>query len=80
MDVSSGTLISYATKDGNVAIDGDGKNSPYTEALLKHLDSREDISLILRKVRQDVMNKTKGQQVPWDYGSLVGGQLILSNK
>ena len=46
----------------------------------KHLDSREDISLILRKVRQDVMNKTKGQQVPWDYGSLVGGQLILSNK
>ena len=80
MDVASGTLISYATKDGNVAIDGDGKNSPYTEALLKHLDSREDISLILRKVRQDVMNKTKGKQVPWDYGSLVGGQLILSNK
>jgi TRAP transporter TAXI family solute receptor len=80
MDVASGTLISYATKDGNVAADGAGKNSPYTEALLKHLDSREDISLILRKVRQDVMNKTKGQQVPWDYGSLVGGQLILSNK
>jgi hypothetical protein len=80
MDVTSGTLISYATKDGNVAVDGDGKNSPYTEALLKHLDSREDISLILRKVRQDVINKTKGQQVPWDYGSLVGGQLILSNK
>jgi hypothetical protein len=80
MDVASGTLISYATKDGNVAIDGDGKNSPYTEALLTHLDNREDISLILRKVRQDVMNKTKGQQVPWDYGSLVGGQLILSNK
>jgi hypothetical protein len=80
MDVASGTLISYATKDGNVAVDGDGKNSPYTEALLKHLDRREDISLILRKVRQDVMNKTKGLQVPWDYGSLVGGQLILSNK
>lgn len=42
MDVASGTLISYATKDGNVAIDGDGKNSPYTEALLKYLDNRED--------------------------------------
>jgi hypothetical protein len=80
MDVASGTLISYATKDGNVAADGAGKNSPYTESLLKYLDNREDISLILRKVRQDVINKTKGQQVPWDYGSLVGGQLILSNK
>ena len=80
MDVASGTLISYATKDGNVAADGVGKNSPYTESLLKYLDNCEDISLILRKVRQDVINKTKGQQVPWDYGSLVGGQLILSNK
>ena len=80
MDVASGTLISYATKDGNVAADGFGQNSPYTESLLKYLDNREDISLILRKVRQDVINKTKGQQVPWDYGSLVGGQLILSNK
>jgi uncharacterized caspase-like protein len=63
MDVASGTLISYATKDGNGAADGAGKNSPYTESLLKYLDNREDISLILRKVRQDVMNKTKEQQV-----------------
>lgn len=80
MDANSGTLISYSTKDGNVALDGIAKNSPYTEALLKYLDSREDISLILRKVRQSVIDKTGGKQVPWDYGSLVGDQLILSNK
>jgi hypothetical protein len=80
MDANSGTLISYSTKDGNVALDGNTKNSPYTESLLRYLDNREDISLILRKVRQSVIDKTGGKQVPWDYGSLVGDQLILSNK
>ncbi len=80
MEVASGTLISFATKDGSVALDGSGKNSPYTQALLKHLDSGEDISLVLRRVRQEVIKSTNGQQVPWDYGSLVGGELIISNK
>ena len=80
IDVNSGTLISYSTKDGNVALDGNGRNSPYTESLLKFMDNREDIALILRKVRQSVMDRTSGKQVPWDYGSLVGDQLILSNK
>lgn len=80
MEVASGTLISFATKDGSVALDGAGKNSPYTQALLKHLDVGEDISLVLRRVRQEVIKTTNGQQVPWDYGSLVGGELVISNK
>lgn len=80
MEVASGTLISFATKDGSVALDGTGKNSPYTQALLKHLDVGEDISLVLRRVRQEVIKTTNGQQVPWDYGSLVGGELVISNK
>ena len=80
IDVGGGTLISFSTKDGNVALDGDGKNSPYTEALLTHMNERVDISLMLRKVRKSVMTKTNGKQVPWDYGSLLGDELILSNK
>ena len=63
-----------------MALDGDGKNSPYTEALLTHMNERVDISLMLRKVRKSVMTKTNGKQVPWDYGSLLGDELILSNK
>jgi uncharacterized caspase-like protein len=55
MDVATGTLISYATKDGNTAEDGFGANSPYTTALLEHLGEDEDISLVLRRVRQKVM-------------------------
>ncbi len=78
ISVSQGTLISYATKDGSVAADGDGKNSPFTKALLQHIDSPEDIAVVLRKVRDQVMRDTGGQQQPWEYGSLSGGSLILS--
>ena len=78
ISVSQGTLISYATKDGSVAADGSGKNSPFTEALLQHIDSPDDIAVVLRRVRDQVMRETGGQQQPWEYGSLSGGSLILS--
>lgn len=77
VQASSGTLVAYATKDGATADDGDGGNSPYTTALLKHLDEPVDISLALRKVRQTVLQMTSGRQEPWEYGSLVGEQIIL---
>lgn len=78
INVSEGTLISYSTKDGQVAQDGDGKNSPFTKALLNHLSDPEDIAVVLRKVREQVMKDTGGRQQPWEYGSLTGGALVLS--
>jgi len=74
----SGTLLSYATRDGATAEDGTGTNSPYTTALLRHLDAEEDIALVLRRVRQAVLAATGQRQEPWEYGSLVGDQLVLS--
>lgn len=73
MPAATGTLISYATKDGTTAADGDGANSPYTTALLKHLATPGlDVGIMLRRVREDVLAATKNQQIPWDYGSLLG--------
>ena len=74
----AGTLIAYATRDGGVAEDGNGKHSPYTQALLDLIDQPEDISLVLRRVRDRVMKETAGRQQPWEYGSLSGGELVLS--
>ena len=72
-----GSLISFATQPGNVALDGDGKNSPFTTALLKHLGTPgQDITRDLVMVRRDVLEATKGQQVPWDNSSLTG-EVIL---
>jgi len=68
-----GTLIVYATQPGNVALDGEGRNSPFTEALLAHLETRGlEIRQVLTRVRQGVIRATKGKQVPWDSSSLTG--------
>lgn len=73
-----GTLIVFATQPGNVALDGGDKHSPFTAALLKHLETPNlDISLMLRLVRDDVITNTKGQQVPWEHSSLRGAPVIL---
>lgn len=77
VNAASGTLVAYATRDGATANDGDGMHSPYTAALLKHIDSPMDISLVLRQVRQTVLQLTSGRQEPWEYGSLVGDQIVL---
>lgn len=79
ISVAQGTLISYATKDGQTAADGTGKHSPFTAALLEHIGDSKDIGVVLRYVREKVMKATRGQQQPWEYGSLTGGELILAN-
>ena len=78
INVSEGTLIAYSTKDGATAQDGTGKNSPFTSALLDHLNDPDDIAVVLRKVREDVLKNTGNKQQPWEYGSLTGGALVLS--
>ncbi|WDZ78724.1 caspase family protein [Ensifer adhaerens] len=68
-----GTLIAFATQPGNVALDGSGRNSPFTSALLKHLgEPGRDITRELIEVRRDVLAATGGKQVPWDNSSLTG--------
>jgi formylglycine-generating enzyme required for sulfatase activity/uncharacterized caspase-like protein len=71
VDAGVGTLISFATQPGNVAFDGAGRNSPYTDALVKHLAApKEDLSAILIDVRNDVMQASGGKQVPWEHVAL----------
>ena len=66
-----GTLISFSTQPGNVALDGDGRNSPFAGALVKALTSPgEDLSYMLIGVRNDVMAATGNRQVPWEHSAL----------
>jgi formylglycine-generating enzyme required for sulfatase activity len=68
-----GTLISFATQPNNVALDGEGHNSPYTAALLKYIESNtEDLNGILISVRNDVRAATANRQVPWENSALTG--------
>lgn len=68
-----GTLISFSTQPGNVALDGTGRNSPFAGALVKQLSTaRDDLSAILIEVRNDVMRETQRKQVPWEHSALTG--------
>ncbi|NJO23027.1 MAG: hypothetical protein HC868_08825 [Sphingomonadales bacterium] len=68
-----GTLIGFSTQPGNVATDGTGRNSPYAEALLRHIEvPGKDLSGVLIAVRNDVLTATDGKQVPWEHTSLTG--------
>jgi hypothetical protein len=75
---SPNTLIAFASKAGSTASDGDGKNSPFTTALINHVTKP---GLDLRKafgyVRDDVLKSTGNKQEPYVYGSLGGDDLAL---
>ena len=66
-----GTLVSFSTQPGNVALDGQGRNSPYSGPLAKAIGTPgEDILSILTAVRNEVLTATGQKQVPWENHAL----------
>jgi tetratricopeptide (TPR) repeat protein len=71
--VSGGTLVVYAAKQGETALDGDGNNSPFAVAVVQRIATPNvEINKLFRLVRDDVMEATGGRQEPYTYGSLPG--------
>ena len=64
-------LVAYAARDGTTALDGDGRNSPFTAALLHNIETPGvEVTFMFRNVRDDVMEVTRNEQQPFVYGSL----------
>ena len=75
---SPNMLIAYSAKAGSTAADGDGKNSPFTVALSKHLTTPGlDVRRAFGFVRDDVLKTTGNRQEPFVYGSLGGEDVPL---
>ena len=73
VEPEGGTLVAYAAKHGEVALDGEGTNSPFVAALAKRLPTPGmEINKLFRVVRDDVMAATGRKQEPFVYGSLPG--------
>ncbi|WP_434055860.1 MAG: caspase family protein [Roseibium sp.] len=73
-----GVLIGYAAKEGTVAFDGLGRNSPYANGLLQHMEEPGlEIGKLFRKVRDSVFKQTQGAQQPFTYGSLPSTDIFL---
>lgn len=77
VETGVGTLIAYSTQPGNVAYDGQDEHSPFSAAFLDHVETPgADIAMVLRRVRQQVINETAGRQVPWSNSSLTGDVIL----
>ena len=59
------TLVAYATAPNQTAADGIGIHSPFTSALLTHIDTPGlEVSAMLKRVARDVLDATGNQQQP----------------
>lgn len=71
-DPGEGTVIAFATSPGDVAYDGDSRHSPFTTALLDHIDTPDTpIQNVMTSVTRDVYLATKERQRPWVNASLI---------
>jgi hypothetical protein len=72
-------LVAYAARDGTTARDGDRRNSPFTAALLRHIETPGvEVTFVFRNVRDDVMEATRNEQQPFVYGSLSRQAIYLA--
>jgi len=73
--IGSGTLVFFAAKEGQAALDGEGDDSPFAVAMLQRIATPGvEIGKVFRLVRDDVMEATAGRQEPFVYGSLPGSE------
>ena len=74
-----GTIVSYAAAPGAVALDGVGKHSPYTAALLNRIEEPGlEVGQLFRQVAADVIQTTHGLQKP-EYLVKLSNEFYFSN-
>ena len=72
-------LVAYATAAGAVADDGGARNSPYTQALLQHLEEPNvELHMLFRRVTDTVLASTAAEQQPYLYASLSADPYYLN--
>lgn len=73
MDMPSGSLISFATRPGSVADDGDADHGLYTQSLLAQIGTPGlAVEQTVERVVAGVKKSSSGQQVPWMEATLDG--------
>ena len=73
VEPEGGTLIAFAAKHGQTALDGEGERGPFVEAFVRRVATPGlEINKLFRLVHDDVLAATGRRQEPYVYGSLPG--------
>ncbi|MGB4074703.1 caspase family protein [Pseudomonas sp.] len=74
IESSASLFVSYSTSPGAVALDGEGRNSPYAKHLTLALATPNlNLEETFKKTLKGVYQETSGQQTPWLSSSFFGG-------
>ena len=75
IEPDAGSLVIFSAKHGQVALDGEGANSPFATAFVRRIATPGiEIRKLFDLVRDDVMAATNRQQQPYSYGSVPGAE------
>ncbi|WP_027518766.1 caspase family protein [Bradyrhizobium sp. WSM1417] len=72
VEAPRGTIVSFSTQSGQTAADGNGRNSPYTTAFLKHIEEPQEIGEVFRDISSDVYDSSGKTQLPELSLSIIG--------
>ncbi len=64
IDNPQGMIVAYSTQANQVAADGTGRNSPYTSAFLRYIETPDEITTVFKHVAADVYQNTGQRQRP----------------
>jgi Caspase domain len=73
IDSSASLFVSFATSPGKVALDGSGRNSPYTKHLAQAVNAANlSLEETFKRTLKGVYQETRGEQTPWISSSFFG--------
>ncbi len=62
---SDGAMLVFSAAPGQVAYDGEGKNSPFAKSIAKHLPAQNiEVLSLMKRIIKDVKSETSNRQVP----------------
>jgi uncharacterized caspase-like protein len=68
----NGSIMAFSAAPGETAVDGEGKNSPYTLALSQSIRTPGlTVEQVFKRTRVSVLGATDGRQTPWEESSLI---------
>jgi formylglycine-generating enzyme required for sulfatase activity len=78
VEPAASVLVAFAAKEGTTANDGPGRNSPFTAALLRQIETPGlELNFLFRNVREEVLKATNARQEPVLYGALPSAKVYL---
>src|SRR6201999_4301958 len=80
VDVTDNVLVAFSAAAGTTANDGAGRNSPYSGALLRHVEKPGlEINYLFRDIHDEVLKETLNTQEPAVYGTLSKDEIFLND-